>query len=177
MVCKNNNMFPRIAIFAFLLIILCSVFVGKYIAKKNRMDELSEKYCYEVYFKYIENRQSYSLYFMCNPDYTVENIIENVITDEFLFSLQQRIDNSGKPKAAAVVYMMSPTKEIPYGWKKSNLNISCNFDISVFHRNTVCIVKIPYGAESLGECAIDYKIINGTGINFTVLDKSMYEEE
>ena len=49
MVCKNNNIFPRIAIFAFLLIILCSVFVGKYIAKRNRMDELSEKYCYEVY--------------------------------------------------------------------------------------------------------------------------------
>lgn len=173
---KINDTFLRSLIIAFLLIILCSVFAGKYIAKRNRLNELSEQYCYEVYFTYVENRQTYMLYLMCNTDYTVADIIDNVFTDEYFVSLRKRIDNTETPSATATIYLILPSNEIPFGWEKSNLNIACNFDVSVFHRNTVCIVTIPYGAESLRECDIDYQKSTDISINLTTLDESSYEE-
>ncbi len=147
----------RIVACIFVLLLVLTIFLTNYFEDMSRIKELYSKYAYEVYFTYIENRQTYRLYFMCNPDYTLTDIIENTFTTEYLGLLQTNIAAANTPPAQTTVFLMTPTEEIPYGWEKSNLNISCNFDLSTFHNNTICKIYIPYGASVIDSCTIEYQ--------------------
>lgn len=145
----------RIVIFS-LLILFCIVNIGtKHIKKQKRRQELSEKYSYEIYSSYVVTREAYYVYVMCNPEYTLNDIMAQKFTDEFFVSLKSKIDDTEIPKVSAKIYFMIPSEELPYGWEKDELNISLNFDMSIFHRHTACIVTIPYGADSFDECNIE----------------------
>lgn len=154
---KPNGASVRIVIFIFALFIVITVLMTNYFEEISHIDELSSKYAYEVYFTYVANRQTYNLYFMCNPDYVLADIIENIFTVEYFDLLQTNIDTLDTPTAQTIAYLMIATDEIPYGWEENELNISCNFDISIFHRNTICRIYIPYGASDIESCTIEYQ--------------------
>lgn len=154
---KQNGIFVRTVVCIFALLLTITVILSNYFENVSRIKGLYSKYAYEVYFTYVENRQIYRLYLMCNPNYKLTSIIKNTFTTEYLKSLQANIANANTPSAQTTVFLMTPTEEIPYGWEKSNLNISCNFDISVFHNNTICKIYIPYGASDINSCTIEYQ--------------------
>ena len=145
----------RVIICIIVLLLICTMMLVKHFEQESRMKELSLAYTYEVYFTYVENRQSYHLYLMCNPNFSITDIIENAFTDEYFNSLKSRIDKANTPSAQTTVFLMNPTDEIPFGWEKSNLNISCNFDASIFRQNTICRITIPHGALTLANCEIE----------------------
>ena len=146
----------RITVCVFVILLLLTLPLKKLIDDLSRQKELSSKYAYEVFFTYVENRQTYYLYLMCNPKYTIETVIGNTFTDEYLNLLLSKVENADATPAQTIVFLMKPTEELPYGWEKSDLNIACNFDTSVFHRNTVCKIYIPYGSSDIENCIIDY---------------------
>lgn len=129
--------------------------------KAERQEELSEMYSYEVYSSYIAKTEEYKIFLMCNPEYTLNDVIIEKLSDEYLESLKNKIDDVGNPRAPTRIYMMIPSEELPYGWEKSELNISMNFDTSIFYRQTECIIIVPYGATSLNECSFNYRNADG----------------
>lgn len=144
------------------LLLFCMIHFGmKHIEQAKRQQELSDMDSYEVYSSYIANREVYYVFVMCNPAYTLSDIMAQKFTNEYFMSLKSKIDNAETPKVSTDIYMMVPSNELPYGWEKDELNISVNFDQSVFHRHTQCIITIPYGATSLDECMIKYRDPNG----------------
>ncbi len=133
----------------------------KHIDQAKRQHELSKTYSYEIYSSYIAIREVYCVYVMCNPEYTLSDIMAQKFTHEYFVSLKAKIDDTETPKEATDIYLMIPSNELPYGWEKSELNISTNFDQSIFHRHTVCIITIPYGANSFDDCNIRYRSQSG----------------
>ncbi len=154
---KLSNTSVRVVVCILVLLLVITMLLANHFENMSHIKELSSKYAYEVYFTYIENRQTYRLYLMCNPDYSITTIIENIFTPEYFDLLRTNIATANTPPAQTTVFLMTPTKEIPYGWEKSNLNISCNFDISIFNNNTVCKIYIPYGAFDIDSCTIEYQ--------------------
>ena len=129
--------------------------------KAERQEELSKMYSYEVYSSYIAQNEEYKTFLMCNPKYDLNDVIVEKLSDEYLESLKNKIDDAEKPKLPTRIYMMIPSEELPYGWESSELNISMNFDTSIFHRQTECIIIVPYGATSLNECSFNYRNADG----------------
>lgn len=92
---------------------------------------------------------------MCNPEYDLSDILVQKFTSDYFLSLKSKIDSLGKKELQTILFMMLPSGELPYGWEKDELNISCNFDQSAFHRATTCTVTVPYGAKSLDGCILE----------------------
>ncbi len=154
---KLSGTSVRIIVSIILLLLLCYKPVVNYFENEARVKNLSQKHAYEVYFTYVYINQDYRLYLMCNPKYPTVDIIANVFTEEYFNALTARIDADSYPSGPTTVYLMNPADEIPFGWQKSYEDIACNFDHSVFHRNTVCRVSIPYGTTNLDDCEIEYQ--------------------
>ena len=151
---KKTRIVLCIVLFS-LLGAFCVVNIGmKHIAQAKRQQELSEMYSYEIYSSYIATRDAYYVYVMCNPEYTLSNIMTQKFTNKYFKSLKSKIDNAEMPKVSTEIYLMTPSEELPYGWEKDEMNISLNFDKSIFHRHTVCIITVPYGANSFNDCNI-----------------------
>ena len=143
------------------VLLFCIVNIGiKHIDKAKRIQELSKLHSYEVYSSYIAIRDSYYVYVMCNPEYEFSDILNFKLTDEYIESFKLKSYISETPNTICI-YMMIPSEELPYGWEKNEFNISVNFDLSIFHRHTMCIITIPYGADSLEDCSIEYSKENG----------------
>ncbi len=158
---KKTCMIVCIALLA-LSGMLCIVDIGmNHIEQARHRQELSEMYSYEVYTSYMATREAYYVYVMCNPEYTLSDIIAQKLIDQYLISLKSKIDGAETPHAPTEIYLMTPSDELPYGWEKSELNISLNFDRSVFHRHTVCIITIPYGSDSFDDCRVTYRNQSG----------------
>ena len=153
----------RICITILLLaLIVCIVNVGiKHIAQAKRQQELSELDSYEVYSTFVAIRNAYHVFVMCNPEYTISDIIALKITDEYIDSLKSKSYTTERSDMPIIIYLMMPSAELPYGWEKSELNISTNFDHAVFHRHTMCRITIPHGAASTDDCVIEYCEQNG----------------
>ena len=139
------------------LVLICIVGIGmNHIEQAMRQKGLSQMYSYEVYASYIATREVYYVYEMCNPIYTLSDIMTQKFTNEYFKSLKSKIDNAEMSNISTEIYLMLPSEELPYGWEKSELNISMNFDQSIFHRHTVCIITVPYGASTFDDCSIKY---------------------
>ncbi len=151
----NHLKFLRIAAGILVLLLICVPSLTRWYEKRTRTEELSAQPCYEVYFMYVNTRESYRLFLLCNPAYTVEEIITATFTESYFEELQSRIDRTGFGEFPATVYLMMPNDELPYGWEKSEANIAINFDTSVFHRSTISTVFIPYGAKTLQNCSVE----------------------
>lgn len=126
----------------------------RHIEHTKRQQELSEMHSYEIYSSYIAVRDAHYVYVMCNPQYTLSEVIEQKFTEQYFEALKLTLDDLGNPNIPTEVYLMIPSDELPYGWEKDELNISMNFDRSVFHRHTQYIITIPYGADSLDDCSV-----------------------
>ena len=48
-------------------------------------------------------------------------------------------------KLRIILTILLPSEELPYGWEKSDANISANFDLSAFYRHTALRVTVPVG--------------------------------
>ena len=156
---KKNKFCVIICIFVFLF---CVINVGiKRVEQNKRYQELSDMHSYEVYSSFVATREIYSVYVMCNTHYSISDVIAHKFTDEYFESLKLMLESSDVLHVSAVVYMMLPSEDLPYGWEMDELNISVNFDQSIFHRHTKCIISIPYGASSIDDCSIEYRKQNG----------------
>ena len=149
----------RICITILLLaLIICIAHVGiKHIAEAKRQQELSELDSYEVYSKFVSTKNVYRVFVMCNPEYTISDIIALKITDEYIESLKLKSYTPERSDMPIIIHLMKTSDELPYGWEKDELNIAMNFDQSVFHRHTMCRITIPYGAVSADDCTIEYR--------------------
>lgn len=147
----------RICIMICLLaLLICIVNVGsKHIAQAKRQQELSELDSYEVYSKFVSTKNVYRVFVMCNPEYTISDIIALKITDEYIESLKLKSYTPERSDMPIIIHLMKTSDELPYGWEKDELNIAMNFDQSVFHRHTMCRITIPYGAVSVDDCNIE----------------------
>jgi len=55
-------------------------------------------------------------------------------------------------KLRIFLLILLASEELPYGWEKSDANISANFDLSALYRHTALRVTVPVGAGSFAEC-------------------------
>jgi len=136
---------------------------AEHIEQAKRKKELSNMYAYEVYSSCVNIRESFYVYMMCNPEYSFSDVTHNVFDSDYFHVLKAEIDDFNKsntetPPIQTKIFMMIPNEKegIHYGWEKDELNIKHNFDISVFHRMTQCIITVPYGATSIEDCEIKY---------------------
>lgn len=153
-----------VMIYAVVALSLISKVGAEHIEHAKRQKELSNMQAYEVYSSYVMTRESYYVYMMCNPEYSISDVIHNFFDSEYFNVLKSKIDDLKKsnietPNIQAQIFMMLPDKDegIYYGWEKDELNIKQNFDTSVFHRMTQCTITVPYGAMSLEDCTIEYQ--------------------
>ena len=138
-----------------ILVSVCALlicFVTAYTEKK----ELNQLTCYELYSSYVKVRGEYRVYYMVNPNKDRESVIYEIFTDSFITEIIAKMKNTGYGDYPIRVYLISPSDELPYGWKKSELNISSNFDQSVFHRNTYSTVTVPFEAENIHDCILEH---------------------
>lgn len=147
-------------IFLVVLVLFCLFRIGSPLVEQlKHKRELSQKPSYEVYKTYIANRNVYHIYVMCNPEYPLSEIMVQKFSDDYFLSLKSKIDALEVSEIQTNIYMMMPS-ELPYGWEKSELDISCNFDTSVFYRQSVCVITVPYGADSFDDCKISFFEMN-----------------
>ena len=145
-----------------LSVVLCLVLVSPILIKVGtshikqaiRQRELSDMYAYKIYFSYAAVRERYEGYIMCNPEYTMEEIQEQIFTEETFASLKKHIDEGGFPVNPTRLYLVAPSDEIPYGWEKSELHISTNFDQAILRQQSLYMIDVPYGAKSLKKCSV-----------------------
>lgn len=149
-----------VASIIFLLLIGGHIFATtgmEHIEKRNRRQELSLLQSYEVFEGYVPKYDVYEVFVMCNPEYTLPDIIALKFTDEYFKALKSHIDGAESSHAPTTVYMMFPSEDLPYGWEKSELNIVMNFDQTIFYKHTTCVITIPYGANAFEECSVEYR--------------------
>ncbi len=154
---KNQSNLLRIVILALILVIIIVKGVVFCCEKQSRYNALVEAGSYELYFTYIARDSDYRLFLLlydppANPDQLksrAASIIEeeNLITD--LHSRETYREFGDHPIR---IYFLQPNEEIPYGWEKSELNISMNFDQSAFYRAAVLTAEIPADALTAGDC-------------------------
>lgn len=141
-----------------LIVLPCVVKIYKRVERQNELDKLNS---YELYSTYVALRDQFWVYVMCNPEYQLSDTMASKFSDDYFQSLKSKIDNKAPSKCSAQIFMLFPSEELPYGWEKDELNIKMNFDTSIFHRHTTCIITIPYGANSIDECDIEYREPSG----------------
>ena len=118
------------------LALVCALFICLFISYTEKK-ELYQLTCYELYSSYVKVREEYRVYYMVNPNKDSNSVIYEIFTDSFITEIITKMKNTGYGDYPIRVYLISPSDELPYGWKKSELNISSNFDLSVFHYCTL----------------------------------------
>ncbi|MBQ3614890.1 MAG: hypothetical protein II993_02680 [Anaerotignum sp.] len=113
---------------------------------------LREEAYYELYHSYIKRDDQYRVYLMLNDEKNNTDGLPACFDDTFVVDTAAEMYATGFGEHPIVVYMLWPCEEIPYGWQKSELNISMNFDFATFHQNTIWLLTIPRGATTLEEC-------------------------
>ena len=113
---------------------------------------LREKAYYELYHSYIKRDDHYWVYLMLNDEKIGTDALPACFDDTFVTDTVAEMYATGFGECPIVVYMLLPCEEIPYGWQKSELYISMNFDRAVFHRSTVWKLTIPRNATVLADC-------------------------
>ena len=147
----------RMIILIAVSLLIAVPFVVNICKRAERQKELNELNSYEVYSTYAAARDSFWVFVMCNPEYPLSDIMVSKLSDDYFRSLKSKIDGATTSNCSAKIFMMLPSKELPYGWEKDEVTISLNFDLSIFHRRTAYIITIPYGADSIDECNIEYR--------------------
>ena len=148
----------RIIIFlSVMVIILIFCVTNHWYISYTEQQELKHLPYYELYSSYYQVREEYRMFLMVHPQKTGESSIGEIFTEDFIRDTITKFENTDHGTYPIQVYLIAPSEELPYGWEKSELNISANFDQSAFHRNTYCRVTIPFDAETLQECAIEWE--------------------
>ena len=145
----------RIMLISTMAIVLIFMTANLLYVSYTEQKELYNQPYYELYSSYYKVRDEYRMFLMVNPHKSKEAILEEIFTESFIKDTITRFGNTGYGEHVIRVYMISPSEELQYGWEKSEGNISANFDQSVFHRNTYCIVTISFHAKNLQECTIE----------------------
>ena len=145
-----------VIISAVILALACSVCICLYNLYTEKK-ELNQLLGYELYSAYVESREEYRAYYMVNPNKDSQSVIYEIFTDSFISEIIAKMKDTGFGDHPIKVYLIYPSDDLPYGWNKSELNISCNFDLSVFHQNTYCTVTVPFAAESINDCTLEYR--------------------
>lgn len=124
-----------------------------------RVQKLKQQDYYPLYYTYIAMDKEYRMFYMLNTESVNENevkiIIKNIIDDEFITSLRDEEIYNEFGEHSIMLYFLLPSKELPYGWQKSELNITMNFDHSAFYRNTKVLVTVPVDAKTVDDCLIE----------------------
>lgn len=139
-----------------LLILICPILIRLHASHKEQK-ELNKLSHYELYSSYVKIREEYRVFLMVNPNRDSGSVMDQIFTDAFIAQTISDMKATGFGDYPIKVYLVQPSDELPYGWKKSELNISTNFDRSIFHRNTYCTVTIPFVAKSLQDCFLEYR--------------------
>ena len=66
-----------VMIYAVVALSLISKVGAEHIEHAKRQKELSNMQAYEVYSSYVMTRDSYYVYMMCNPEYSISDVIHN----------------------------------------------------------------------------------------------------
>lgn len=94
------------------------------------------------------------IYLMANPDFISQDNLEEVLTDTYITKTTARAEEAMSAPVPTYVYIVYPTKEIPYGWEKDELNFSMNFDKAILNQNSICTVVVPPHAVTFSDCSI-----------------------
>ena len=147
----------RIAAIIVVVLFLLGVIAVQVYRSHTEQKELEKLSCYKLYSSYFQIRDEYRVYYMVNPDHGKDTVVGELLSDSYIGEIMTEMENTGHGEYPIIVYLISPSDELPYGWKKSELNISANFDLSVFHRNAYCTITIPVDAKSIHDCILEYR--------------------
>ncbi|MBQ7921461.1 MAG: hypothetical protein IJ325_02650 [Clostridia bacterium] len=135
-----------------LILVAVLVISENIISSHMETKALREKPYYELYHSYIQRDEQYWVYLMLNDRIVDPGSRHTVFDDRFVADTLLSMHATGFGEYPVVVYMVYPSEALPYGWQKSELNISMNFDEAVFHQNTLWRLIIPGSAKGMGDC-------------------------
>lgn len=155
---KDKSNIIRITILALILLILAVRGITSCYNEQSRYNDLVEAGHYELYFTYIARDREYHLFLLMHESpkdtESLKTYAASIIEEKHLITdLRSRETYRKFGDHPITIHFMQPNEEIPYGWEKSELNISMNFDQSAFYRATVLTVEIPIGVMTAANCS------------------------
>ncbi|MBE6598929.1 MAG: hypothetical protein E7638_05755 [Ruminococcaceae bacterium] len=145
----------RIIIIPFAIAALLSLALIQFMTQQGAKKELTAKPYYELYASYFEVKEEYRIFLMVNPSEATDEFVSKYFTPSFIGETSARMKETGHGDHPIKIYLLHHSNILPYGWYKSELNISMNFDLSVLYQHTYLTVTISADAKTLEECTID----------------------
>lgn len=134
----------KVIVLIMLSTLIFSIILFNLYTQISEQKKLDDQDYYELYSSYYDLREEYRMFFLLNGEkinkesntdtYTETYILESLITEEFISQCVKKAQSLDFGNYPIKVYILIPSKEIPYGWQKSNQNISTNFDQSAFYK-------------------------------------------
>lgn len=145
--------------------------VTKSAVRRYQLRQMPYYVVYDVFSRHYEysihHDDIYKIYVMVNEeqsDLSGNDAIKNLVTDSFIAEMRKvpetnpdgnLYDQYGEHDIW--VHLLLPTEELPYGWQKSYLDISCNIQFSVISNAERAKLIIPTGASNLNECELVFE--------------------
>jgi len=134
--------------------------------RKNELRKLPYYIVYDSYHSY--HRDTFDIYVMVNnekEESKISDYINNIISDSFISEMRD------VPKTNPLdgnlyklygdhdiwVHFLFPTSDLPYGWEKTYLDISYNFQFDAITRAEKAKLIIPIDASKPNECKLMFE--------------------
>lgn len=133
--------------------------------RKNELRKLPYYIVYDSYHNYHRDTFDIMMVNSGKEELTIIDNVRKIITDSFI-SEMRNVPKSNPLNGNLYelygnhdiwVHFLFPSKDLPYGWEQTYLNISYNLQFDVITSAEKATLKIPIGASQPNECELIFE--------------------
>ena len=152
--CKRVDILVLLILLCFLLVPIGRAGVrriGNFLRERERIEALRMEPGYIAKQSYYVTREKYIIFYMVNES-LVDDILDDMVTDQFIADLHAVAGDDGYSQCEIELYLLIPTKEVPYGW--TDEKASSEFQDATLLQMAVYRITIPGDADTLDACTV-----------------------